>query len=237
MASQNTGNRRGSYIYAASAAEEGDVSGPYGRPAYLYGRPDENLLVDFPERSQSGNRVVNNHDMNNNSNNMSHNNSQGHNPNIDMQMQQMQMQQMQMQQMQMQQMQMQNGGPSMNGDVAQLQYHSPQYDGNAYNASQYAYAAQAQQYAQYSTGEAGGGNASGNGSGWNKPPGRKSEAARILELADSQDLPGGPNHRPLVGGFAAAAYEAAKAHHYSMKTKSDGKSEGRPKDGPPPPSI
>jgi hypothetical protein len=239
MASQNTGNRRGSYIYAASAAEEGDVSGPYGRPAYLYGRPDENLLVDFPETSQSGNRVVNNHDMNNNNNNMNHNNSQGHNPNIDMQMQQMQMHQMQMQQMQMQQMQMQNGGPNMNGDGSQLQYHPQQYAGNVpYDASQYAYAAQAQQYAQYSTDQAGGGNASGNGSsGWNKPAGRRSEAARMEELADSQDLPGGPNHRPLVGGFAAAAYEAAKAHHYSMKTKSDGNSGGRPKDGPPPPSI
>jgi len=30
---------------------------------------------------------------------------------------------------------------------------------------------------------------------------------------------GGPNHRPLVGGFAAAAYEAARAHHYSNVNK------------------
>ena len=31
--------------------------------------------------------------------------------------------------------------------------------------------------------------------------------------------PGGPNHRPMVGGFAAAAYEAARAHHYALKNK------------------
>lgn len=35
---------------------------------------------------------------------------------------------------------------------------------------------------------------------------------------------GGPNHRPLVGGFAAAAYEAARAHHYSnMNIKTENK--------------
>mmetsp|Transcript_4782 Transcript_4782/g.6193 ORF Transcript_4782/g.6193 Transcript_4782/m.6193 type:complete len:156 (+) Transcript_4782:192-659(+) len=49
----------------------------------------------------------------------------------------------------------------------------------------------------------------------NKP--RLSEAARMQELSNSQDLPGGINHRPLVGGFAAAAYEAARSHHYSTK--------------------
>ncbi|KAL7563414.1 hypothetical protein ACA910_016511 [Epithemia clementina (nom. ined.)] len=30
---------------------------------------------------------------------------------------------------------------------------------------------------------------------------------------------GGPNHRPLVGGFAAAAYEAARAQHYAEQQK------------------
>lgn len=43
------------------------------------------------------------------------------------------------------------------------------------------------------------------------------EAARLQQMVDSQDLPGGSNFRPLVGGFAAAAYEAAKAHHYESK--------------------
>lgn len=43
------------------------------------------------------------------------------------------------------------------------------------------------------------------------------EAARIQQLVDSQSLPGGSHCRPLVGGFAAAAYEAAKAHHYETK--------------------
>jgi len=49
---------------------------------------------------------------------------------------------------------------------------------------------------------------------------RLGEAARMQQLANSQDLPGGKNHRPLVGGFAAAAYEAAKAHHYSSQKNS-----------------
>ena len=30
---------------------------------------------------------------------------------------------------------------------------------------------------------------------------------------------GGPGHRPLVGGFAAAAYEAARLDHYKKKGK------------------
>jgi len=30
---------------------------------------------------------------------------------------------------------------------------------------------------------------------------------------------GGPNHRPYVGGFAAAAYEAARAHHTQNQVK------------------
>jgi hypothetical protein len=54
------------------------------------------------------------------------------------------------------------------------------------------------------------------------------------ELSNSEDLPGGPNHRPLVGGFAAVAYEAAKAHHYSMKQQDK---DDAPKDRAPPPSI
>ena len=63
---------------------------------------------------------------------------------------------------------------------------------------------------------------------------RKGEAARAQELMNSQDLPGGMNHRPLVGGFAAAAYEAAKAHHYSMKEGTDKRPQG---ERPLPPSI
>jgi len=30
---------------------------------------------------------------------------------------------------------------------------------------------------------------------------------------------GGPEHRPLVGGFAAAAYEAARLDHYKKRGK------------------
>jgi len=69
---------------------------------------------------------------------------------------------------------------------------------------------------------------------YNSKP-RRGEAARMQELANSQDLPGGPNHRPLVGGFAAAAYEAAKAHHYS--NNKNGGSGNVPRDRPPPPCI
>ena len=38
-------------------------------------------------------------------------------------------------------------------------------------------------------------------------------------IPGAPDTMGGPNHRPLVGGFAAAAYEAARAHHYASKNK------------------
>jgi hypothetical protein len=73
-------------------------------------------------------------------------------------------------------------------------------------------------------------------SGTNEQP-RRGEAARMEELANSQSLPGGLYHRPLVGGFAAAAYEAAKAHHYSMKSNPDYDEDKFPVDRPLPPSI
>lgn len=38
-------------------------------------------------------------------------------------------------------------------------------------------------------------------------------------MPGSAEMVGGPNHRPLVGGFAAAAYEAARAHHYQSLNK------------------
>lgn len=44
---------------------------------------------------------------------------------------------------------------------------------------------------------------------------RIGEAARMEQLANSQNMPGGKNYRPLVGGFAAAAYEAMRDHHFS----------------------
>jgi hypothetical protein len=54
-------------------------------------------------------------------------------------------------------------------------------------------------------------------------------------MPGSSDAVGGPNHRPLVGGFAAAAYEAARAHHYASLNKS--KAAEVPKRRSPPPSI
>lgn len=78
-----------------------------------------------------------------------------------------------------------------------------------------------------------GGNTNSYSHNGQKP--RMGEAARMRQLANSQDLPGGINHRPLVGGFAAAAYEAARAHHYSAQR--DGQN-NIPRDRrPPPPSI
>lgn len=56
------------------------------------------------------------------------------------------------------------------------------------------------------------------------------------ELANSQDLPGGINSRPLVGGFAVAAYEAAKFYHYETKRMELDIAE-TPVDRPPLPSI
>lgn len=179
MASNGTGNRRGSSIFAASAAEDGDVSGPYGRPAYLYGKPDGNLLVDFPQTSQSGGSAQEDRarglDLSDDSDHYVPGiSSVGVNS-------------------------LRSSSVSMNS--------SSMYDpmgGQTHSSA--------------------------------RP--RRGEAARMEELANSQDLPGGPNHRPLVGGFAAAAYEAAKAHHYSMKRQSGGNdSENRPRDRPPPPSI
>ena len=67
-------------------------------------------------------------------------------------------------------------------------------------------------------------------------PSRLGEAARMAQLLqDSSQLPGGKNHRPLVGGFAAAAYEAAREHHYSSVGKKD--PSVIPRDRPAPPSI
>jgi len=47
--------------------------------------------------------------------------------------------------------------------------------------------------------------------------GRLGEAARIEQLIKSQNITGTKNYRPLIGGFAAAAYEAMKEHHYLNK--------------------
>lgn len=202
MTSGNNGNenRRGSSIFAASAAEEGDVSGPYGRPAYLYGRNDghEQLLVDFPDQTMGGNHYPQ---------------QQQQGPGVGYPPQQG------------------NHGPSAatgpNPNSAAVAYNTQMTPQQYQQYQQYQHYRQAQQYqqAQYSH----------QSHAQNPGQPRRSEAARMEELADSQDLPGGLNHRPLVGGFAAAAYEAAKAHHYSMKKSgvSEEDEYGREEDGKP----
>ena len=53
-------------------------------------------------------------------------------------------------------------------------------------------------------------------------------------MPGSAEAVGGPNHRPLVGGFAAAAYEAARAHHYQSVNKPTKPVEVPKRRGPPP---
>ena len=53
-------------------------------------------------------------------------------------------------------------------------------------------------------------------------------------MPGSADAVGGPNHRPLVGGFAAAAYEASRAHHYQSIAKASKPVEVPRRNGPPP---
>mmetsp|Transcript_313 Transcript_313/g.521 ORF Transcript_313/g.521 Transcript_313/m.521 type:complete len:167 (-) Transcript_313:135-635(-) len=162
MSGNGTDNRRGSSLFPTSCGY--DVSGPYGRPAYLHGKHDDDLVMK-----------------------PNHNNYQD--------------------------------------------YSRP--EGNSSNM-------------EYSTGQqsiSGGSdvtsssnNGAPSGSSTNQKP-RRGEAARMEELANSQSLPGGLYHRPLVGGFAAAAYEAAKAHHYSMKSNPDYDEDKFPIDRSLPPSI
>lgn len=53
----------------------------------------------------------------------------------------------------------------------------------------------------------------------NDGPKRLGEAARMEQLANMQSSSGSKDHRPLVGGFAAAAYEAMREHHFSNEEK------------------
>lgn len=146
-------NRRGSSLFPTAGGY--DVSGPYGRPAYLHGKHDDDLV------------------MNPNFNN---NNGKGN-----------------------------SEDPStLEENMSALRTSSSMHGTKRTNSNE-------------------------------KP--RRGEAARMEELANSQCLPGGLYHRPLVGGFAAAAYEAAKAHHYSMKSNPDYDEDKFPTDRPLPPSI
>jgi len=59
-------------------------------------------------------------------------------------------------------------------------------------------------------------------------------------LTRRSSQPGSADHRPLVGGFAAAAYEAAREYHYSQKKNeknSSDKDSGNVVRNMPPPSI
>lgn len=172
-----TDNRRGSSIFAAS--DQGDASGPYGRPAYLYGQQDgsSNLLVDFPDRNMMDVDDVHMEDPQ----------AGGY----------------------------ENYGSNPTGNSSAFSGPMPSGSGNRRGSDFMSGAVMS------------------SGAGGVNPP-RLGEAARMQELANSQDLPGGPNHRPLVGGFAAAAYEAAKAHHYSMKRDTPSDGSAIPRDRPPP---
>jgi len=69
-------------------------------------------------------------------------------------------------------------------------------------------------------------------------PNNGGELERMRALSqnfNTADFPGGRNARPLVGGFAAAAYEAAREHHYSGRKDEDDRQ--RKTERPPFPSI
>lgn len=151
-------NRRGSSLFPTACGY--DVSGPYGRPAYLHGKHDDDLVMKP-----------------NNSNHQEYSTLKGNSSNVE---------------------------ESSNG---------------------------ASEFSSVTTS-----NGASSTTGTNEKT-RRGEAARMEELANSESLPGGLYHRPLVGGFAAAAYEAAKAHHYSMKTNPDYDKDKFPVDRPLPPSI
>lgn len=51
--------------------------------------------------------------------------------------------------------------------------------------------------------------------------------------ASASSTTGAQNSRPMVGGFAAAAYEAARAHHFQNVAKQQAMKGGKP--GAPPP--
>lgn len=46
-----------------------------------------------------------------------------------------------------------------------------------------------------------------------------SDEEEYISRRHNNSLPGSEDYRPLVGGFAAAAYEAAKAHHFKTKQR------------------
>jgi hypothetical protein len=50
----------------------------------------------------------------------------------------------------------------------------------------------------------------------NKQPPKRS-SSNVSNISDSFTVSGGAEHRPLVGGFAAAAYEAARVDYYRKK--------------------
>lgn len=70
-----------------------------------------------------------------------------------------------------------------------------------------------------------------------KPPAaRMSESERLRQrqaqmAKEASTKSGTADHRPLVGGFAAAAYEAARADHFQAK-KPGSKKQDRPRDIP-----
>ena len=111
-------------------------------------------------------------------------------------------------------------------EVGNRHYTSQGSSGQFYNSSSSNYSLDHDSHLSTSS------NASGNH--------RVGEAARMEQLVNEQNMPGGKNYRPLVGGFAAAAYEAMRDHHFSdpnldcssSETSSIGEKINRP-----PPSI
>ena len=207
-----SGPRRGSSIFAAVDDSE---CGPYGRPAYLQVQED-GLLDDFPGSSTQQEIEIQQrlqHQHSNQQHNYEYQQQQQMQYHHHQQQQQHQQQQYDIAQQYMMQGEYNQPPPPQ----SQHQPHSMDMDDDDFIVSaSTTRPTTAPCYPQ------------------DKKP-RLGEAARMEELMNSQDLPGGANHRPLVGGFAAAAYEAARAHHYSSGgTGGTNIPSGR---RPPPPSI
>lgn len=241
-------SRRGSSLFAA-VGDEGDASGPYGRPSYLT-NPAGDLLVDFPDGEEGGDdgeyddddddmylrgqgRMDYAHDESffqsyNAYGSSSNGNSHNNNPALHVK------------------------GAGMNTSTTSSYFAAKSKTKTSSSSSSSAnkhkikssdssgvsktFSVSTASTNSSNTASSSTSNNHNNNSGnGNKP--RLGEAARMHELANSEDLPGGANHRPLVGGFAAAAYEAAKAHHYSQRSDVAKDSSGAPRDRPPPPCI
>lgn len=66
------------------------------------------------------------------------------------------------------------------------------------------------------------------------PYGGRGPSAQAVRMSSPSQIAGTEASRPMVGGFAAAAYEAARAHHFQNKAKQQALKGEKPGQPPPP---